>query len=191
MPVDPALNDVPIDAGIGGYLRWRERMVRLSVLQDLKTTLTATGWMNSNLSFPFEVKEFFPEFQVYAQDDTHVNTLVLDEGEPMQLEEWDMGNALTRIYRFNVAFYAENNETGVSVFSDLSDRFDGITDAPYVSLFNYNAQGSNYPLITRMEVESFQFVRAPLDASPYEHHLFFGELLVRDFIDGNRTVMQP
>lgn len=187
---DPTLNDVPIDAGIGGYLRWRPRMARLSVFNDIKRTLTATGWLNApGLEYPFDVDMFFPEFATYQQDRVHVNTLTLDDGEPQQLEEYEMGGNYTRTYRINLACYAQDNDTGLAVFSDLADRYEGITDAPFVSLFDYNQTGPDYPLVTRMEVENFQYARAPLDGVPYEHHLFFAELVVRDFIDGNRTTM--
>lgn len=185
---DPTLNDIPIDGGIGGYVRWRPRMVRLSVFEDLKRTLTSTGWMNANLDKPFTVKEFFPEFAVYADDEVHVNTLTLDNGDPQPIEDFEMGGDRTRIYRLNLAFYSQDDETGLAVFSDLADRYEGITDAPYISLLDYNTSGTP-PLITRLEVEGFQYVRAALDVAPYQHHLWFAELLVRDFIDGNRTEM--
>lgn len=188
--IDPTLNDVPIGGGIGGYVRWRPRMVRLSVFEDLRRTLTNTGWMDAELDYPFELVEFFPEFAVYEGDAVHVNTMTLDSGEPQVLEEWETGGLLTRLYRLSMAFYAQDNETGIAVFSDLSDRFEGITDAPFVSLFDYNVS-PNPPLITRMEVESFQYVRAPQDVSPYERHLWFAELMVRDFVDGLRVEMQP
>lgn len=184
---DP-INDVPIDAGIGGYVRWRPRMVRLSVFADLKSTLDATGWLDAELEYQFEVKEFFPEFAIYATDSVHVNTLTMDNGDPGTIGDWELGGDLSRLYRINLAFYAQDDETGIAVFSDLSDRYEGITDAPYVSLFNYNGVGDP-SLITRLEVESFQYVRAALDVAPYEHHLWFAELIVRDFIDGNRTDM--
>lgn len=185
---DPTHNDVPIDAGIGGYVRWRPRMVRLSVLEDLKRVLAATGWMNASLDFPFEVREFFPEFAAYKDDEIHVNTLVLDHAEPQGLEEYELGRNLSQRYSINMAFYAQDEETGIAVFSDLDDRYEGITDAPYVSLFDYNQTGEP-PLITRLEVEAFQYVKAAMDVSPYEHHLWYGQLVVRDFVDGNRTDM--
>lgn len=180
--------DITIDSGDGGYVRWRPRMVRLSVFEDMKNTLTSTGWMTANLKYPFSIKEFFPEFATYVDDAVHVNTLAVDAGEPLVLEEYELGGMLTRLYRINAAFYAQDDETGVAVFSDLADRYDGLTDAPYISLLNYNVQ-PDPPLITRMEVESFQYTRAAMDVAPYEHHLWFMELMVRDFVDGNRTEM--
>jgi hypothetical protein len=187
---DPTLHDVPIDTGVGGYVRWRPRMVRLSVFNDLTRTLTATGWIgNPGLQYPFDVKEFFPEFATYQQDRVHVNTLTIDDGDPQLVEDFEMGLDRTRVYRISMACYAQDNDTGIAVFSDLSDRYEGVTDAPFVSLFDYNQDGPDYPLVTRMEVETFQFSLAPQDAVPYEHHLFFAELVVRDFIDGNRVDM--
>ena len=182
------VNEITIDSGEGGYVRWRPRMVRLSAFEDLKATLTATGWTNASLKSPFALKEFFPEFATYKDDEVHINTMAVDAGEPQSLDEYELGGLLTRLYRINLAFYAQDDETGVAIFSDLSDRYDGLTDSPYVSLYDYN-KGANPPLITRMQVESFQYTRAALDVAPYEHHLWFAELMVRDFVDGTRTEM--
>lgn len=182
------VNQITIDSGDGGYIRWRPRMVRLSVFNDLRATLTTLGWMSAPLQYAFEVKEFFPEFAEYAQDVIHVNTLVMDNGDPGVMEEYELGGQFSRLYRINFAFYAQDEETGIAVFSDLNDRYVGLTDSPYISLLNYNAAGTP-PLIARMEVESFQYVKASLDVAPYEHHLWFAELVVRDFIDSDRTTM--
>lgn len=182
------INEISIDSGDGGYVRWRPRMVRLSVFEDMKGTLTRLGWMSAPLQYAFEVKEFFPEFAVYSNDAVHVNTLVMDNGDPGPMREYEMGGMMTRVYRMNFAMYAQDDETAIAVLSDLADRYEGLTDAPYISLLNYNV-AVDPPLITRMEVESFQHVKASLDVAPYEHHLWFAELVVRDFIDGNRTEM--
>lgn len=182
------INEITIDSGDGGYVRWRPRMVRLSIVEDLKNTLTSTGWTSAQLNHPFSVQEFFPEFAVYADDEVHVNTLVVDSAEPSPVEEFELGGQLSRLYRVNMAFYAQDEETGIAVFSDLADRYEGLTDSPYVSLYDYNQQ-TDPPLVARMEVESFQYVRAALDVAPYEHHLWFVELMLRDFVDGDRTVM--
>lgn len=182
------VQDVDISSGDGGYVRWRPRMVRLSVFEDMKTTLTATGWASAPLTYPFSIKEFFPEFAVYQQDAVHINTLAVDNADPLAIGEYELGGMLARLYRVNMAFYAQDDETGVAVFSDLADRFDGLTNAPYVSLYDYN-QATNPPLITRMKVESFQYTRAGMDVAPYDHHLWFAELLVEDYIDSTRTTM--
>lgn len=179
--------DTVIDAGIGGYLRWRPRMVRMSIFNDIRATLLATGWMDANLEFPFTVREFFAEFGSYVQDAVHVNTLVVDNGNPGEMGEWELGGELTRQYRFNLAFYAQDDDIGLAVFGDLSDRFDGLTAAPYVALYDYSQ--STPPLVRMMEVDSWQWARAPQDAAPYEHHLFMAELIVRDFVSGDRTEM--
>lgn len=180
--------DVPIDGGIGGYVRWRPRMVRLSVLADLERTLTSTGWMSGGLQYPMEVKEFFPEFAVYQQDAVHVNTLVLDKADPQGLTEYELGLRYAQSYRVNMAMYAQDEDTGIAVFSDLADRFEGLTDAPYISLYDYN-QPDPAPLITRMEVTSFDYVKASLEAAPYEQHLWFAQLIVQDYVDSDRTDM--
>lgn len=163
-------------------------MVRLSVLQDLSNTLTSTGWTTAPLQYPLEVKEFFPEFAVYEQDTVHVNTLVLDKAEPQGLHQYELGLNFYQNYRINMAMYAQDEETGIAVFSDLSDRYYGLTDAPYVSLFDFNADATP-PLITRMEVMSFDYVKASLDAVPYEYHLWYAQLVVQDFVNSDRTDM--
>lgn len=184
----PAVNDTVVDGGIGGYVRWRSRMVRSSVYNDLVGTLAATGWTDASLDYPFDVREFFPEFRAYVQDRAHVNTMVIDYGDPGPLEEWELGGDLSRVYRFNLGFYGQDDETGIAVFSDLDDRYEGLTSAPFVALFDYNK--ATPPLVRMMAVESFQWTRAPADSAPWEHHLFFAELQVRDFMSGDRTQMQ-
>lgn len=179
---------VTIDSGIGNYVRWRARMVRLSVLADIERVIGATGWASAELAYPFEVKEFFPEFAVYANDTVHVNTLVLDHAEPSGLAEYELGGLLYQNYRINMALYAQDDETGIAVFSDLADRFSGRTDAPYISLFDYNVT-PDAPLITRMEVVGFEHAKASLDVAPYEHHLYYAVLAVTDFVDGGRVDM--
>lgn len=183
---------IPIDAGSGGYVRWRNRMCRLSILNDMIDTLTKTGWMGDlavDNQYPFDVKEFFPEFAVYAQDAVHINTIALDDGEPFSMEEYETGGMYSRLYRMNFAFYAQDNDTGMSVLMDLADRYEGLTNIPYVPLYNYATTPST--LVVQMEVQSFQYTRAPLDAAPYDHHLFFGELILKDFVDQNRVEMAP
>lgn len=182
------VNEYTVDAGAGGYVRWRPRMVRLSAVQDITNTLTATGWMGSDLEYPMEVKEFFPEFAVYTQDAVHVNTIVVDKADPQGVREFELGGGFYQNYRINLAMYAQDEETGIGVFSDLSDRFFGLTDAPYVSLLDFN-QADPPPLITRMEVVSFDYTKASLDVVPYEYHLWYAQLIVQDFVDGTRTEM--
>lgn len=171
--------------GEGGYVRWRPRMVRTSVFEDLKTTLANTGWTGStpaiSLKYPVSVVEFFPEFAIYDENKVRWNTLAIDEGDPGDLEEFELGGKFSRDYRFNLALYAESDGIGSSLFSDLADRYLGLTDSPFISLYNYNV--ATPALIVRLEVQGFQYLKAPQDVAPAEHHLFFAELLVRDFVD--------
>lgn len=177
--------------GVGGYLRWRPRMIRQSVFQDLEETLGRSGWTGATptmaIKYPVTVVEFYPEFAIYEQDKVRYNTVALDQGDPGPLEEFELGGKFSRDYRFNMAVYAESDGIGSSLFSDLADRYLGLTDSPFVSLYNYNA--ATPTLIVRLEVEGFQYVRAPADVAPYEHHLFFAELIVRDFVDQNPVRM--
>lgn len=175
--------------GEGGYLRWRPRMVRQSVFQDLNTTLALRGWTGATptmaLKYPVTTVEFYPEFAIYEQDKVRFNTLAVDQGDPGDLQEFELGGKFSRDYRYNMALYAESDGIGASLFSDLGDRYQGLTDSPFIGLYNFNA--ATPTLIVRMEVMSFQYVRAPADVAPYEHHLFFGELIVRDYVDQNRV----
>lgn len=184
-----AFGPSPETDGQGGYLRWRPRMVRQSVFQDLKVTLTNSGWIGATptmaIKYPVTVVEFYPEFAIYEQDKVRYNTVALDQGDPGDLEEFELGGKFSRDYRFNMAFYAESDGIGASLFSDLGDRYLGLTDSPYIGLYNFNA--ATPTLIVRLEVMGFQYTRAPADVAPYEHHLFFGELTVRDYVDQNRV----
>jgi hypothetical protein len=173
--------------GAGGYIRWRPRMVRESVFQDMKNTLAAAGYMGATphiaLHYPVNVIEFFPEFAIYDQDKVQYNTIAVDNGEPGPMEEYELGGQFSRDYRFNMALYAESDGIGISMFSDLADRYHGLTNFPFVPLYNYNA--ATPTLVLNMEVLNFQYTRAPQDVAPWEHHLFFGELIVRDLVDQN------
>lgn len=183
------MSSQPETDGVGGYVRWRHRMVRQSVFEDLKATLALAGYTGATptikLKYPLTVVEFFPEFAAYEQDKVRWNTIAIDTGDPGTLEEYELGGMYSKDYRFNMALYAESDGIAQSVFSDLADRYQGLTDSPYVGMYNYNAATPS--LIVRMEVESFQYIRAPQDVAPYEHHLFFSELTVRDFIDQNQV----
>lgn len=173
--------------GDGGYVRWRPRMVRESVFEDMKTTLANSGYIGASpsiaLKYPVDVVEFFPEFGVYDQDTVKYNTIAVDNGEPGPLEEYELGGLFSRDYRFNMALYAENDGIGLSLFSDLGDRYLGLTNYPFIPLYNYNETVPS--LIVNMEVLAFNYTRAPQEVAPYEHHLFFGELILRDFVQQN------
>lgn len=177
----------PEIGGQGGYVRWRPRMVRQSVFEDMKTTLANNGYMGAtpsiSLKYPVNVVEFFPEFAIYDQDKVRYNTIAIDNGEPLPMEEYEVGGLFSRDYRFNMALYAESDGIGLSLFSDLSDRYSGLTNFPYIALYDYNDQDT--PHIVNMEVLSFGYSRAPGDVAPYEHHLFFAELVLRDFVQQN------
>ena len=181
LPYEPEID------GDGGYVRWRPRMVRQSVFEDMKTTLRNNGYMGATpsiaLKYPVDVVEFFPEFAIYDTDKVKYNTIAIDNGEPGPLEEYELGGLFSRDYRFSMALYAENDGIGLSMFSDLGDRYLGLTNYPFVALYNYNA--ATPTRVVNMEVLAFQYARAPQEVAPYEHHLFFAELLVRDFVEQN------
>lgn len=183
----------PNVGGVGGYVRWRNRHVRRSVLQDLMETLTFSGWLGTQPTVGLVKKEItftdaFPEEALSKGQQVAVNTFVLDNGRPGPLEEYELGGLYSREYAFNMAFFAENDAVALSLLGDLEDRYNGLAVEPWISLFNY--QASTPVLITRMEVENFEFGRAPREIAANERFLFFAELRLTDYIEQIETRTQ-
>lgn len=186
--IDPLYPNV---GGVGGFVRWRPRMVRQSVLQDIKQTLSVSGWLGiptvGLLTQAITFEDAFPEEDLVQGRTVGLNTFVLDNGRPGVLEEYEMGGLYSRPYAFSMAFFAETDAVALSLYSDLADRYNGLTVSPWISLYNYAA--ATPTLVTRMEVESFEYGRAPREVAGQERHLFLAELQVLDFVDqtGTRT----
>lgn len=203
MPVDISSPDNPNNFGPNAFVRWRPRMVRQSVYKDMvDTLLTSCGWpvvingvrqdgINSIPAStlqvtPLNIIEYFPEDGFGQNNPVLPNTLALDNGLPGPLEMSSMGGLFERTYRFQYAFYAENDAVAQSVFSDLSDRYLGLADSPFITLYNFATTPDPTPIV-RMEVEDFQYSRAPGEVAPWEKHLFLAFMEVTDYVNVSDT----
>lgn len=178
---------------IGGYVRWRPRMVHQSVLSDLKATLEALDWyviatpttipteVAGILSSPLVIQDAFPEEGVYQQNAPVKNTLTMDMGLPGVIELGELGGYFEQVYKFSFAFFAESDAVAKALLSDLSDRYTGLTASPFITLTNYAENPSTE--IVRMEVESFIYAPNPEAVAPGEHHLYFAEMVLTDYIE--------
>jgi hypothetical protein len=182
-----------------GYVRWRPRMVRQSVYDDMVATLAGGNWpliYNSvmpnpvptttlRLASPINVIEYFPEEGFTQENPVLPNTLALDNGLPGPLEDEELGGLQSRVYRFNFAFWAESDSVAQSLLSDLSDRYNGISATMFITLYDY---GHPSPLpVVQMEIERFDYTRAPAEMTPWDRHLFLAYLEVTDYLHAHNT----
>lgn len=174
------------------YIRWRPRMVRQSVYNDMVQTLLRAGWpiLEDGVRLdvpasqfqvsPINIIEYVPE-EGFGQDNPLLpNTLALDNGLPGPMEEAFLGGPMERPYRFQYAFYAENDAVAQALLSDLYDRYMGLADSPFITLFNY-ASATPTPVV-RMEVETFQYTRAPDSVAAWERQLFLAVMELTDYV---------
>lgn len=185
------------------YIRHRPRMVRESVFQDVRDTLIRSQWMpgtstdgvttleGETLALlegrPLNLIDYFPENDGAAAE-TLYNTFAMDIGDPGEMVEGELGGFFEQPYVFNMAFYALTDAVAMAVLSDLHDRYMGITDSPFISLYNYLAPTPN--VVVRMEVENFRYARDVQQVAPHEVHLFFASLEITDYVDqARRTIV--
>ena len=184
------------------YVRWRPRMVRESVLEDLKSVLEEQGWWDPDDStyvgfgfmrnYPLLLVEAWPGDMEYQEKITP-NTLAVDQGVPGEPYHLGMGGGpMGRDYLFTYAFYAVNDATASALFQDLSDRYFGRKTKPrpapnpperysrIIPLRDY-AQDPP-PIVVNMEIEGFRFNRSVDQVAP-GFDLYFAELVVTDFVD--------
>lgn len=165
------------------YVRWRTRMVRASVINDLKLTLTDTDWLGATplglRTIPIKVVDG-PASDPNKPLDK--NTLALDNGMAGELELAQLGGGLfEQPYQFNFMFFAESDAVGHALMQDLADRYTGRTGVPSLALYDF---GQATPVfVCNMEVESFDYARAPGEVAAYDQHLFFAELIITDFVE--------
>lgn len=185
------------------YVRWRPRMVRESVLEDLRSVLEEQGWWTpaentAPYGFmhgsPLVLTEAWPEEAEYQGEKIAKNTLAVDQGVPGEPYNLGMGGGpMGREYMFTYAFYAVNDATASALFQDLSDRYFGRRTKPGVSpgdppkryyrvvpLFDYTKEPA--ALVVDMDIESFRFNRSVDQIAP-GFDLYFAELVVTDYID--------
>lgn len=192
------------------YLRHRHRLVQESVFEDVRNTLIACRWMEGVTSRPvvnpgsgvvevvttaaadvypllegnqLNLIDYFPDAEG-SGGPTPLNTLAVNQGEPGDIAQLEMGNSLAheQPYTFGMAFYAVSDAVALAVFNDLRDRYRGaLVDGEVVPLFNFYEEPP--ALVVPMEVESFDFYKDNEGATPSDVHLFFAELLLTDIVD--------
>lgn len=187
------------------YIRHRPRMVRQSVLEDLRATLIQLDWVPDDpnwkpgdpydadqflgmLSSPVVVEDYFPVEAVYQGEAVEVNTLSIDQGTPQEPVYVEMGGEdRAQDYVFNFAFFAENDAVALALFSDLTDRYKGLLRYPdgsrayeSIALFNYLAATPNE--VVRMEVTSFEVAKSPQQPAP-GRLLWFAQLVITDYLE--------
>ena len=151
---------------------------------------------------PLTFIEYFPEGGLAAYEKIELNTLALDNGRAEEEYQYEMGGLMAQEWTFNFALNASTDAVAMALFQDLNDRYVGravyppqqeLLDnlqsgddppAPFssdrVTLYNYAATP---PIpVTRMEVESFRFAKNPEEEVAPGVHLFFGELVITDFL---------
>lgn len=181
------------------YVRHRPRYVAQSVFDDLKRVLRSCGWLGSTgaqlaqplgliQGNPIEVIDAFPD-QTQGQK-IALNTLAIDKGIPGEMVEYQLGGgspAFEQPYQFHMAFYANSDATAQALFQDLHDRYMGMTDSPFITLYN---SASATPIeVVRMEVEEFAFNKSVDAVAPAEAHLHFARLVITDYLDETERVL--
>lgn len=182
------------------YIRHRPRMVRESVLEDLRATLVSLDWVPDDpnwrhgdpydegeflgmLSTPVVIEDYYPVEAAYQGENIAPNTLAIDQGTPQEPEYVELGgDDREQAYLFNLAFFAENDAVAVALFSDLSDRYNGISPLTFqsVPLFNYLAATPTF--IVNMEVTSFEVAKSPQQPAP-GRLLWFAQLTISDYLE--------
>lgn len=184
------MSDIP-RASTQPRVRWRPRMVRESVLQDLRETLTTLGWMPASpygfmRGYPLVITDAWPEEAEVHGERIARNTLAVDQGVPGEPYLLGMGGGpMGRDYIYTFAFYAVNDATATALFQDLMDRYAGREVAlnafrPFVPLYDFSVDPPA-PVVD-MEVEGFRFNRSVDQVAP-GFELYFAELELTDFVD--------
>lgn len=118
---------------------------------------------------------------------TEKNTFAVDNGITGQPVYLELGsNMMEQTYTFAMAFYANSDAVAMAVMNDLRDRYAGrIVSDDHLNLFNFNdpAYTNSTPPVCRMEIENFRYTMSTDQVSPWEVHLYFGELTITDIVD--------
>lgn len=173
------------------YVRHRPRMVRQSVYEDLKIHLEEMNWIGSTplnilavdgVVSPLTLRDYFPTNAEFQGEEIPPNTLAIDQGTPGPARLHEMGGPLrSQLYYFNFALFAHSDAVALSLFSDLNDRYMGITHAEIITLWDY-LQATPTPVVD-MEVETFEVMKSPEQPAPGKQ-LYFAELVITDYING-------
>jgi hypothetical protein len=164
-------------------------MVYQSVLNDLKATLTDLDWYDTAgtinaaykgvLSKPLRIDDFYPEEGLTAGNAPAPNLLAMDDGTPGQPYLAELGGPYEQQYLFQMQLIAESDTVAKMIFSDMADRYLGLTQPDYITLYNYGA--SPVEEVCRLEVDRFIF--APDNETPGEFRFYIAELEVTDRLD--------
>lgn len=136
--------------------------------------------------------DYFPEASGTDDDTgksrkTEWNTLAIDAGVPQNPQTVELGsNMVEQDYLFTFAFYASSDAVAIALGNDLRDRYMGrIVGDDHINLYDYNDPtfSPSTPPITRMECNYFRWAQNLEQVSPWEVHLYFGELSLTDFVD--------
>ena len=132
------------------------------------------------------VIDYFPEAEGdrSRSSKTPPNTFAVDYGQPSDPEPAELGSSREeQEYIFNFAFYSASDAVALAMFSDLRDRYSGrIVETDRIELRDWVAAPS--VVAVNMDADSFRYARNE-DTSlvPHEVHLYFGELVITDYID--------
>jgi hypothetical protein len=108
----------------------------------------------------------------------------MNAGDPAEPYENQLGGgpmAYGQEYQFHFAFWAVSDACADALFQDLADRYNGLTDAPFLSLFNYTVSPPTE--VVRMECESFAWTESSDQVAANGQRLYFGRLLLTDYLD--------
>lgn len=139
---------------------------------------------------PVVLIDYFPETEGSAvagqpsSAKTAPNTLAVDAGTRGESRLRELGsNAEDVPYRINMAFYASSDAVAMALLNDLVDRYRGrLVHGDTIDLWNYNDPSATTP-VSRMDVDAFTYTMNVDSVAPYEIHLYFGQLLLTDYVD--------
>lgn len=182
------------------YIRHRPRMVRQSVYEDLRSLLVDLDWVPDDpswkpgdpydpsefmgmLSSPVVLTDYFPVSASYQGEDIEPNTLALDQGTPDEPQYVEMGgDDQEQGYLFNFAFFAENDAVAMGLFSDLADRYRGVTPGRFAAVTLFDWLVATPIPVVEMEVASFEVAKSPDQPAP-GRMLWFAQLVVTDYLE--------
>lgn len=136
--------------------------------------------------------DYFPEVSGNNDEEgesrkTELNTLAVDTGVAEDGILIELGsNMMEQPYIFTMAFYAASDAVALALMNDLRDRYAGrLVSDDRLDLYNFNAPGfdENTPPVVRMEVDYFKFQQNADTVTPWEVHLYFGEVGITDIVD--------
>ena len=146
---------------------------------------------------PIQIVDYFPEMPedgeaVVADRDsgqTAPNTLAMDDGQAGEPSPLELGsNAVEVPYRFSMAFWASSVATAQALLNDLRDRYQGrVVSGDFINLYDYNVDPET--VVTRMEVDAFQYLRPAEEAAAlFEVTMYYAQLTLTDVVDAQHAL---